>query len=302
MRPRTLDEFIGQAHILGPDRPLRAAIDLDPGFVDAWLALGQALGQLGETEAALQAFRTAGDLAPSRMEARYLAAATLDAAGRLSEALPEARAAVGIAPGDPTLRRFLGRLLLRVEQWPEAQDELEEAIRLGYRSDPGVLADLGAALLGQERLAAARLAFERHRELAPGDPGTLLQLGYLAWREGDHERSAALLEEAIALDPELRRAHHFLGLTAFRRDDLAGAEAAFRRALDSGEDFPEAWLHLGKIALRRGDAESAKRHFETAIRHAPDYADAWYQLSFAERRLGDREAATRSLARFRELR
>jgi putative ATPase len=29
MRPRTLDEFIGQAHLLGPDRPLRRAIGAD---------------------------------------------------------------------------------------------------------------------------------------------------------------------------------------------------------------------------------------------------------------------------------
>ena len=29
MRPRTFDEFLGQEHILGPDRPLRREIESD---------------------------------------------------------------------------------------------------------------------------------------------------------------------------------------------------------------------------------------------------------------------------------
>ena len=280
---------------------LRAAVGLAPGLADARLALGQALGQLGRAEEALVQLAAAARSAPARYEAPYLAAAVLDRAGRLGEAVEKAAEAVALAPGEAGLRRYFGRLLLRVEHWPEAQAELERALRLGYREDPAIFADLGAALLGQERLRAARAAYERHRSLAPDDPETLLQLGYLDWRAGDHAASEKRLGEAISLDPGLRRAHHFLGLTALRRLDLDGAEAAFRRALEAGEDFPEAWFHLGKIALRRGDPAAAADHFETAIRHAPDYAEAYYQLGFARRRLGDPEGAASALERFEEL-
>ena len=268
---------------------LRAAVRAAPDLVDARLALGQALGQLERFEEALVHLdRAAGD-APGRHEASYLAAAVLDRAGRLSEAVESAGAATRIAPRNPELRRFLGRLLLRIEHWREAQGELEAALRLGYREDPAIFQDLGAALIGQERLALARAAYERHLELVPDDPETLLQLGYLDWRRGDHHASEERLRKAISLDPDLRRAHHFLGLTALRRFDLAGAEAAFRRALAEGEDFPEAWFHLGKIALRRGDPEQAAGLLETALRYAPEYAEAYYQLAFARRRLGDSE-------------
>ena len=281
---------------------LEAALALDPEFVDSRLALGQALGQLGEVEAALTEFAVAAQSAPARYEAPYLAAAVLDGAGRPSEAVDRARKAAELAPRHPGVRRFLGRLLLRVELWPEAQAALEAALRLGYREDPAIFADLGAALVAQERLQAARAAYERHRSFAPDDPETLLQLGYLDWRAGDYQASEERLGRAIALDPGLRRAHHFLGLTALRRLDLGRAEAAFRRALEEGEDFPEAWFHLGKIALRRGDNAEAARLLETAIRYSPEYADAYYQLGFARRRLGDPEGAAAALARFEELR
>ena len=280
---------------------LEGAVALAPEFVDSRLALGQTLGQLGDVEEALDHLETASGVAPSRYEAPYLAAAVLDRAGRLSEAVDQAARAAELAPSDPAVRRFLGRLLLRIEHWPEAQAELERALQLGYREDPAIFADLGAALLGQERLEAARAAYRQHLEFMPDHPETLLQLGYLDWRGGDYEASEELLERAIALDPSLRRAHHFLGLTALRRLELDRAEAAFRRALDEGEDFPEAWFHLGKIALQRGDAEEAERLLETAIRYAPEYAEAYYQLSFARRRLGDREGAAAALARFEAL-
>ena len=281
---------------------LRAALEAAPDATDSRLALGQALGQLGDTEGALAAFAAAAGSAPERYEAPYLAAAVLDRAGRLPEAVTEARSAAALAPGNASVRRFLGRLLLRIEAWPEAAAELEAALRQGFREDPAIFSELGAALLGQERLDAARAAYERHREFAPEDAETLLQLGYLAWRRGAAAESESLLWEALALDPALRRAHHFLGLTALRRDDLAGAEAAFRRALEGDPDFAEAWFHLGKIELRRGNPEAAARHLERALASAPGYAEAYYQLAFARRRLGDAEGAAESLARFTELR
>ncbi len=280
----------------------RAALGAAPDFTDARLALGQALGRLGDTEGALAAFAAAAGTAPERYEAPYLAAAVLDRAGRLPEAVTEARSAAALAPGNASVRRFLGRLLLRIEAWPEAAAEFEAALRRGFREDPAIFAELGAALLGQERLDAAQAAYERHRAFAPEDAETLLQLGYLAWRRGDAAESEALLREALALDPALRRAHHFLGLTALRRDDLAGAEAAFRRALEGDPDFAEAWFHLGKIELRRGNPEAAARHIERAVESAPGYAEAYYQLAFARRRLGDAEGAAAALARFTELR
>ena len=277
------------------------AVAADPGFVDARLALGQALAQLDRTDEALVHLDRAADLAPERYEPVYLAAAALDAAGRVSEAVGRAREAARRVGPDPRGRRFPRRLLLRIEAWVGAEAELRAALELGYRESPEILADLGAAFAGQEKLAEARSAYEQHLALVPDDPDTLLQLGYLDWRAGDHAASADRLNRAIELAPGLRRAHLFLGLTALRRLDLGAAEAAFRRALDQGEDFPEAWFHLGKIALRRGDAADAETMLETAVGHAPDYADAWYQLSFARRRLGDAAGAEEALARFEAL-
>lgn len=281
---------------------LEGAVSLAPDFVDGRLALGQALGQLEEVEDALHHLEAAATTDPSRFEAPYLAAAVLDRAGQLSAAVEAARRAVELAPEDPTIHRFFGRLLLRIEHWPEAEAALERALQLGYREDPAIFADLGAALLGQERLDLARIAYERHLEFAPEDAETLLQLGYIEWRAEEHDAARERLEQAIALDPGLRRAHHFLGLTQLRRGELEGAEASFRRALERDPAFPEAWVQLGKIALRRGDAGEAADLLETAIRHGPDFADAWYQLSFARRRLGDPEGAAAALARFEELR
>ena len=296
---------IGSAYLMGGSRPearihLERALELNPKYVEAMLALAQYEGQAGNYDRALELLEEAGREAPTRAEPLYFRGAALDLLGRTEEAIEAAARAVSLVPGDPQLRRFLGGLYLKQEKWPLAESELQAAIDRGGAA-PDVFFDLGRAHLGQEELVLAEASFRRSLELHPGSGEALLQLGYIAWRFSKHEEALRLLERAIEMDPDLMRAYHVVGLIALRNNELERAEGYFRQAIDRDPTFSEAYFNLGKIALRRDELERAVELFDKAVELAPDYKEALYRLGFTHRLLGNEAAAAAALARFEAL-
>ncbi|HXV64359.1 MAG TPA: tetratricopeptide repeat protein, partial [Vicinamibacteria bacterium] len=248
---------------------LNRVLELDPRHPEATLTLGQLEGLEGNDEQALALLGDATVLSPSDVAPHYYRAAILDRLGRHGEAADALQEALRVSPHDGRLLRFLGAVYVTLEQWPHAVSVLEEAIRNGA-VDPDVYLDLGRAHLGQEQLAPARTAFEKSLELKrSAEP--LLQLGYIAWRLSDYDRAVWLLEECIALDPDLMRAYHFLGLIALRKGELQRAERYFLDALARDQGFAEAQFNLGKITLRQGKTERAVELFLEAVKSSPDY-------------------------------
>ncbi len=69
------------------------------------------------------------------------------------------------------------------------------------------LAELGAALIAQEKYREAGLFLERARKLDPKNADVLYYLGYTAHQEGDPQKAAGLMEES--LKQQDRAAVHF---------------------------------------------------------------------------------------------
>lgn len=69
------------------------------------------------------------------------------------------------------------------------------------------LAELGAALIAQEKYREAGLFLERARKLDPKNADVLYYLGYTAHQQGDPEKAAGLMEES--LKQQDRAAVHF---------------------------------------------------------------------------------------------
>jgi eukaryotic-like serine/threonine-protein kinase len=79
--------------------------------------------------------------------------------------------------------------------------------------------------------------------------------GHSAPEEG-WPRLYALLDRAIALDPDLGELHNSLGAAAFfDRRDLVRAEYHLRRAMELNPNYPDAYLIMSILELWRGNRE-----------------------------------------------
>ena len=92
----------------------------------------------------------------------------------------------------------------------------------------------------------------------PDDAGAWVDLGYIAWMMGDHERVANCGKKISELAPNLREGPLFEGIVAMRKGDFARGEKLLAKAQsDNTIDLVDALLQI--------HAKSAKMKAESPI-------------------------------------
>ena len=129
----------------------------------------------------------------------------------------------------------------------------------------------------------------------------LLAQSRLRQREGRHDESAALIAQALALDPRLPGAHSDLGLALSNLDRIEEAIASFERALEIRDDDLEALASLGILLSLEGRLAEAVPHYRRAIVVAPGRADLENGLGVALLGLDRPEEAVAAFRRTVEL-
>ncbi len=153
--------------------------------------------------------------------------------------------AVRRAPPSAAVSLRFGHALVELQQWAKAEAVLR-SVTARAADDPVAWGLLGQALWQQDKIAEARLAFER----------------------------------AVKLDPELPDAHIYLGSVLVRSGDGAGAEKEFRAALRIEPGIAEWQANLANLLASREQVAEARYHFELSIRLKPNYAGA--RLGYAK--------------------
>lgn len=112
----------------------RATTQLNPKYLDGYLALGVALEQSNLTQEAIQTYLQACELAEeqgSKTETPFLyLARLLISLKQFEQSLPPLKKAVTINPKSPEVRTALGQALSRLGQYEQALQSLQEAVRL----------------------------------------------------------------------------------------------------------------------------------------------------------------------------
>jgi tetratricopeptide (TPR) repeat protein len=127
----------------------------------------------------------------------------------------------------------------------------------------------GATLASLGRAAEALATFQKARELAPANAMVLVNIGTVHLGAREYARARPAFEAALALDPDLPRAHNALGVI---EAETGRPEAAIERwqatvRLDP-RDF-DALFNLGLLLRKQGRAAEARACFERFTREAP---------------------------------
>ena len=165
--------------------------------------------------------------------------------------VPRYRAAVARAPDDALAQHLLGLVYLYAD--PGRPAEAEPLLARGVAGHvPGAPGDLGRVLVRLGRADEARRGFEAQLQLTPDDAAMHMELGKLALAAGEVKRATALLDHALALDPELDDAEYVLAECRGKSGDARGQ-----------------WQHLGRAFELRGEMDRSESAFEKALELTP---------------------------------
>ncbi len=156
--------------------------------------------------------------------------------------------------------------------------------------------DYGIGLLLQGDLRGAEAAFRRVMAIDPEYPDGPVNAARARLQEGDVDAAIPLLEQALALEPDLARAHFFLG-TALRA--LGRYEEALEHLAVAREQYPRDRVVLGQIGRLQfldRQYEAAIATYEAVLRIDPEDVAAHYNLMLAQQGAGNREEAARERA------
>jgi len=158
-------------------------------------------------------------------------------------------------------------------------------------NDRGRWNDYGIGLLLQGDLIGARRAFQRVTELEPDYVDGWVNLGRVAVSEGDLEVGRQVLSKALALSPQLPRAHFFMALI----DKEAGNYAsALHHLAIARSQYPEDRVvlnQIGRIQFLQRDFAAAVNTLQGVLAIDPEDLMAHYTLMLSYRGLGNTKAS-----------
>ncbi len=112
--------------------------------------------------------------------------------------------------------------------------------------------------------------------LPPANPqavGKMVQ-GVQAAKDGQRDRAASLLKEAVALDANLWEARYDLGAILGNEGDLAGSEGELALAAKLAPDSQDVAVALAEVRRRRGEQKEAADGLSDYVQDHPNAVDA----------------------------
>lgn len=196
--------------------------------------------------------------------------------GEYSEAIRAFSQAVREQPENAALRGMLGIAYFNMDQYTKAAEIFSPLGAEGMQdSEVGYAWAASLARTGDlNKASEVLLAFAS----VPRPKDVMLLIGQLWTAIGDYPRATSTLEQALAADPQLRRAHLYEGLAYIRWEHWPEAARQFEAELALSPDDPDATYHLGFVAMQQSRMDAAVELFEKVIAEYPGYANAQYQL------------------------
>ena len=153
--------------------------------------------------------------------------------------------------------------------------------------------DYGIGLLLQGDLRGAERAFTKVTGIDPAYADGWANRARVRDREGDARGSLPLLDQALALNPDLGIAHFLYGMSLRDMGDYDGALGHLRAAAARYPRDRAVSNQIGRVLFLQGKFPEAIAQLKQTLAVDPEDLQAHYHLMLAYRGAGDRENATR---------
>lgn len=306
---------------------LQAALEDEPGNVNARFNLAFACQSTGDEAAAIQHYRLIAGEQSELIPARQNLATLLMRAGEYGEAAREYAAVAAARPDDLQVQLLLADAHLRAGSAAASVAAYERALETNASSMDALLGIAGALveagrlieavpyylraatidpkvedlLLGVadrlEQAGSGSDALELYRRYArnrPDDAAVQEDLGVRLLEAGSVRAAKAALERAVAAEPSAGR--HAALAEAHRRDgDSPAAREQLRLAAEAEPRNGVFRVRYATALLHEKDYERAAREYLTAGEADPRNRDAWNGLALAAFQLDNFPVALRAL-------
>jgi tetratricopeptide (TPR) repeat protein len=131
--------------------------------------------------------------------------------------------------------------------------------------DTEELLHLAISLSGQQRYADALNCLKQAAKLSPENGAVAYFTGVIYAQIGLYERSVALMQRAVQMDPNLHIAHFQIGLLYFTSGRIAQALAAWKPLDGLGEQEPLFLFKAGLEALSLDDFDGCREYLTRGI-------------------------------------
>jgi tetratricopeptide (TPR) repeat protein len=293
---------IGQGDLVGSLEDVDRARALAPDEPQLLAQRALILAASGRTEIAEEDARRALELGYATAEVWVICAGARMQAGDVATAIVEYGRGLELQPNHPVCLLRRAQLLLRSDDLPGAERDLERLLTLHPTSADGLRTRAQLRLeQGDPRgVGDAQAALRAY----PHDPGTWILLARLQGElRGDSQAAQKAASEAIELDPQRAPAWLLRGqaYAALARWQLAARD--LRKAMELDPDDVEARVLLGHVQLDRRQAspQAALETLTAALELEPRHALATLFKGVALCRLKNPQQALAAFDRYLEL-
>jgi uncharacterized protein (TIGR02466 family) len=243
----------------------RRAVELAPGFADAWHNLGHVLWMRGDLAGAKEALGESGNLAPDDTRVLHKLGLIASEENHPEEAERLLRLALEIEDL-PRIRTHLATALHKRGDDVAAEVLLRSAAA-DLPDDPEVLTNLAVVLQAQDRLEEAAQALRDALAAAPGDARILEDSAYLQMRRGEAAAAIDASERCLSITPGHAGALSILVPALYAAGRTAEGDALQDWNLVREYQMDQLLPDLSMRALNRELAEHVAGH--PSLRHEP---------------------------------
>jgi tetratricopeptide (TPR) repeat protein len=278
--------------------PLQQAVQLDPRFPDAHLALASALERLNQHPEADSQWRAALDLDPNSAMALEHLSGDLLVDKQYASTIALLQPIAGANPLSPPLALNLSIAYTHTGMVDQAISLLFSALRDDPSSVP-LLRSLADALLLENRSPEAVQILAKAAAQHPNDLGIQVQYARIMIIARD-SNAATLAHSLLAAHPEQPELLYLNGVLCQQSGQYPEARRYLERFLQTNPADATARYRLGVVLAAMKENAEARMQLEKAIALGIDTPEAHFELANILRTLGERDAAEQQFALYRQ--
>lgn len=157
----------------------------------------------------------------------------------------------------------------RLRLFDKAQEHYRVAVEIDPKNSKAYY-DYGVLLTEQDRMSAAKAAFEKSLEFDPSNPNAHNSLGDILQRQGDFDGAAAQFRQALMSRPDFPQAHFNLGRILVNQGNYEEGISELLKTLNTtDEEAKPTYLYaVGAAYARSGDPQNGLRYLRMAREQA----------------------------------